>query len=390
MRIAFVSYEYPPDTGIGGIATYVFQVASLLSARSIYVDVICGSGTRNGSERVNDFLNVHRIQCNKREAFREMAPAFLKELHQKNKIDIVEAPEFGAEGLFIKDHLPGVPLVIKLHTPSFLIKELNDQYYNAMPLRKIALRFKKRYRFTGDLEYQAILKADHILSPSLSLGDLIANRWNLDRKRIIHAPNPYMPNPSFLSIPLSENTTNVLYLGRLETRKGVQEFAKAIPLIIKQKPDVHFTFLGKDSPGPLRETSMKAVITKHAGKDASTRITFIDQVPLQEIPVHMSTAAVCVFPSIWENFPNVCLEAMSAARGIVASMRGGMHDMLHDIKGGILVDPFDKTQMAGAVTALLNDPKKRNEMAERSRNKIINYYSSSLVDDLVSLYRSFV
>ena len=55
----------------------------------------------------------------------------------------------------------------------------------------------------------------------------------------------------------SNPAKTVLYIGRLETRKGVYNLAKAIPEVVKKIPDVRFVFLGKDSRGVFREKSMK-------------------------------------------------------------------------------------------------------------------------------------
>ena len=60
MNIAFISYEYPPDTAYGGIATYVHQAAMMLSRRGHHVEVFSGSPHRTGTEN-EECLLVHRI-----------------------------------------------------------------------------------------------------------------------------------------------------------------------------------------------------------------------------------------------------------------------------------------------------------------------------------------
>ncbi len=49
MHIALISHEYPPDTAVGGIATYVKQAAAMLAGRGHKVEVFCASGTRKGT-----------------------------------------------------------------------------------------------------------------------------------------------------------------------------------------------------------------------------------------------------------------------------------------------------------------------------------------------------
>jgi glycosyltransferase involved in cell wall biosynthesis len=389
MRICFISYEYPPDTGIGGIATYVFQIAALFSANKIDTEVICASPVNSGSIQENEFLTITKINCRSTEEFRTLSPTVAAGRHQLKAFDLIEVPEYGAVGLYIKDHLPDVPLITKLHTPRYLIKELNDFYYNKSPLRQLKRMIGRGYKTERDLEYRATILSDYILSPSISLKNKVAEKWHIPFEKIIHAPNPYFPDAALLNMPSTDEQNIVLYIGRLETRKGVYNLAKAIPLIIKQRPATQFIFLGKDSRGPFRERSMKDAMLKEIG-DAAGSTTFIDHVPLQEIPSYIAKASICIFPSLWENFPNVCLEAMSAAKLIVASSEGGMDDILADIKGGILIDPHDILSITNGVLEIMNNTQDYRQAAIRCRQKIISYYSKTLVSELLTLYRSFL
>ncbi len=389
MRIAFVSYEYPPDTGVGGIATYIRQVSQLFSARKVSVEVICASPSREGTTIENEFLSVTRIRCANTEEFRELSPPCVAGIHQLNPFDLIEVPEYGAEGLHMKEHLPNVPLIVKLHTPRFLIKELNDRYYDQLPLRKFKQAIGMKYKRSNDPEYQAIRFADHILSPSRSLIDIVSKRWDIPRERILLAPNPYFPSEDLLSLEQQANAKTVLYVGRLETRKGVFNLAKAVPLVASAIPGVKFIFLGKDSRGPRRESSMKKVLLHEMG-DAAPYATFIDHIPLTEIPSVFARSSICVFPSLWENFPNVCLEAMTAARAVVASEEGGMKDMLEDTGGAIFINPNEPSSIANAIVELLNNHSLQLEGGKKNRAKAVGYYGGTLAGELLDIYKSFL
>jgi glycogen(starch) synthase len=385
MRIVFVSYEYPPDTGFGGIGTYVYQVTNLLSENDIDIEVICGTFGENRTIYDKDHLIINRLQTASRDEFSKLVPDAIKKIRQVKAIDLIEAPEYGAESLYIKPAFPEIPLIVKLHTPAYLIKRLNDHYYDKQWHRKIKYAFVK-YRRQNDDEYRAALQADRLTSPSVSLGDIISRDWEIKRERIIHSPYPYMPNTELLSIPPADQKETVLYMGRLETRKGVYNLAKAIPLVLKEIPHADFIFLGKNDRGPWRKATMKDVLLKELGTAAS-RVRFIDHVPLSEIPSFLSTASVCVFPSLWENFPNVCLEAMSAARGIVASRSGGMLEMLQPCNGGLLIDPHDTQAIADSITYLLLHPAERISYGTRSRQRIIDYHAKTVLQKIIEQYK---
>jgi glycogen(starch) synthase len=380
-KIAFVSYEYPPDTGTGGIATYVYQIAHAFAERGIVVTVICATPHENAVIKENKNLTLHKLHCNKQREFRILAPQKLASLHRQNPIDLIEVPDYGAEGLYIKKYVPHVPLVVKLHTPAYLVEKLNRFYYHEKWYKKL---FKK-YNYKKDKEFKAVIKADFILSPSLSLKDIISKDWNIPIDKIIHAPNPYIPGKNFLAIEPGTNSKTVLYIGRLETRKGVYNLAKAIPLVLKKIPDAEFLFVGFSNMDPYREGDMKPFLLDIL-KGSMNQVRFIDKVPLDQISGFYNKAAICIYPSIWENFPNVCLEAMSAAKIIIASKNGGMQEMLGDIDGGIIINPMSEIDIAETCIEALNNKQEFAEMGIRARKKVVGYYSGSLINDLLELY----
>ena len=63
MKIGFISYEFPPDTGKGGIGTYVSQIAAAMAACGMDVHVFAGSNERTSTKLMNGY-KVHRVQCN--------------------------------------------------------------------------------------------------------------------------------------------------------------------------------------------------------------------------------------------------------------------------------------------------------------------------------------
>src|ERR1051326_7229566 len=99
MRIAFVSYEYPPDTADGGIATYVQQAAQMLQMRGHEVEVFAASRERTHS-CIEKGVAVHRILEHDRTAFAgKIAPVFI-ERHASSLFDVLEGPDFNADASY--------------------------------------------------------------------------------------------------------------------------------------------------------------------------------------------------------------------------------------------------------------------------------------------------
>src|SRR6185369_13244206 len=96
MRIAFVSYEYPPDTADGGIATYVQQAAWMLRDCGHEVEVFAASRECTRTSRESG-LSVHRILTENRQVFAEqIAPVFIRR-HQAAPFDVLEGPDYNAD-----------------------------------------------------------------------------------------------------------------------------------------------------------------------------------------------------------------------------------------------------------------------------------------------------
>lgn len=391
MHIGLVSYEFPPETAFGGIGTYTYQAAMSLQKAGCKVDVFTASHNRQILNEETEFgIRVHRLKALTREIFRDQVAIVIKDKHEEDPFDVLESPEYGAEGYFIKDYLPYVPLVVKLHTPHFYIRELNNYLQkNSLKNRLKRLLNIGIYKKEKDNEYQLALKADLLVSPSISLQYLVAERWEIGLDKIVHLPYPFIPTADLLSVPIETKTNTITFFGRLEVRKGVHLFVSIIPKVLQELPGVKFRFIGKTNKDAKGGGTMLAYLKKNL-KAYRHQIEYIDHVSIKDIPLWMKQTDICAFPSIWENFPNVCLEAMSAGRGIIASKHGGMKDMLEKIDGGLLINPFDTTETANKIIYLMKNPDIRFEMAKRSRQKIISYYGEEIVRQQIECYKDLI
>ena len=115
----------------------------------------------------------------------------------------------------------------------------------------------------------------------------------------------------------------VLYYGRLEHRKGVHHLVNVAVRMVSQGQCVRFRFIGGDTQtGPFGR-SMREYLSSKVGGVWEDLIVFEEARPREELGQAIQDAAVCCFPSLWENFLNVCLEAMSLGSVVVGSSFGG-------------------------------------------------------------------
>ncbi len=393
MNIALISYEYPPDTADGGVATYVGQAARMLAGRGHAVEVFVGSRERTETCTENGIL-VHRINTGHDERFRAAVGAAFAERHAAAAFDVLECPEWEADGLDAVRRVPDIPLVVKLHTPISLLRRLNlppwgigNSVRTASNRTRVfagALRhgrrvpwmthYERQVRDMDRLESALAHAADEVATPSLSLGQILTKQWRLDPARVAHVPNPYAASEAMLAIPVETATNRVTFLGRLETRKGVLDLARAIPLVLRRHPQAKFRFVGRPMPSPSPSLDMQQFLERTLARHAAS-VEFYGAVSLAGIPGVLRETDICVFPSVWENFPNVCLEAMSAGRGVIGSSAGGMRDMLEDGKYGLNVPPRRAFALSEAISALLADPARRMALGQAAREKVQSAYN---------------
>lgn len=382
MHIAFISYEYPPETPNGGIATYVQQAARMLHSRGHAVEIFAGSPTRDAVIDTAG-LRVHRVYVERRTDFADSVADVFARRHFAALFDVAEGPDYDADARHAIARAPDVPLVVRLHTPAYLAAALNDtQASSSIQEEETASAWRMPrplpgYNRNEDAAYRHILQADAISAPSSAIRDLVCRDWMLDADRVDVYANVYQPAPDLLNLPPALNTRVVTYLGRMEHRKGVLDLALAVPLILAECPEVQFRFVGRALASPDPALDMRAYLARMLAPYASS-VSLEGHVPLESVPSILADAEVCVFPSLWENFPGVCLEAMAAARGIVGSMSGGMAEMLRE-DSGLLVPPHSPNDIARAVMHLLSHPLTRRQMGERARLRVQAQYGADQI-----------
>lgn len=388
MRIAFVSYEFPPETGGGGIGTYLAQIVGILARAGHDVQVFAGSPDSSSQSGLPDGGRLHRIAINRAEDFRAtVLGPFLAE-HDRQPFDVMEGTDFDASALEIKRTRPEIPYVVKLHTPRFAIDELHARPPGVWSRMRMTLGALRRGRWPRTVpireqapahaELEAIRLADEIAAPSQAIADA-ALRWTpLSRERISVFPYPFEPGPDLLSIPAGGSTHRVTFLGRLETRKGVLDLAAAIPLVLRQRPDTHFRFIGRPMNSPLHGVDMRTYLEKQLAPHAHA-VEFAGPLPPKDIPGALAETDILVAPSHWESFGVVCCEGMAAARAVIGSNQGGMVEILDNGRCGVLVPPHSPEAIASGVLGLLEDPARRRAMGLAARQRILSVFSAETV-----------
>ena len=179
-----------------------------------------------------------------------------------------------------------------------------------------------------------------------------------------------------------DGTPNVLFVGRLEDRKGLPHLLKAFRLIRKSGIECRLLVVGS---GPQEREARRYVLTR-----GLQSVEFLGRVSDAEKAQLYKTADVFVSPATGrESFGIVLLEAMAAGAPIVCSDIHGYKGVVHRDQQAILVPPHDAKALAAGIAELLADPELRARMSASGRARA-EQFSWERVTAKVEEYYNFV
>lgn len=184
------------------------------------------------------------------------------------------------------------------------------------------------------------------------------------------------PVPEF-----DDDRPNILFVGRLDKRKGFKYLLQAFRFIKAAVPAARLLVVGKYEEEDIEPFVW--YVQHHELRD----VHFIGYVPNEELPRYYRTADVCCVPSTgFESFGIVLLEAMASGTPVVASNIPGYREVLTDGQEGRLVPPGNVDELASAAIALLNDPDLRRQMGQAGQATAHKYRWETIAQRVLDYY----
>jgi phosphatidylinositol alpha-mannosyltransferase len=208
-----------------------------------------------------------------------------------------------------------------------------------------------------------------------------------------HFPGEYeiMPNaidvarfarPSPRPDVMRANQRNILYVGRLEPRKGVDYLVRAVAAMGNRAPGVRLVIVGG---GPDRDA------VQSLAKDLGVAVAFAGRVSDADLPGYYQAADVVCSPALGdESFGLVLLEAMAAGRPIVASNIAGYAELVGPAGSARLADAGDSTSLAREICAVLTDSTLARTLGERGAKAAQQYDWNVVAKRLEEIYRGLL
>jgi glycosyltransferase involved in cell wall biosynthesis len=412
LRIGFFVYEYPPQI-VGGLGTYAEYITQQYVDIGHDVSVFTLNNNGLKTREIMKGVEVHRPQIadatniwpffvaddlkkwgTNLKFFNDIfiynilsATKFINDLIEKEKysFDVVCCHDWlsSIAGLVIKNETK-IPVVFHTHSTEWgrsggLGSEVVSHLENAMAQN-----------------------ADKIVTVSYTMQeDLIKHGWQTSKISVVWNgvdPERYDPvnvqKQEVASIRkkygIPSDWNMLLFVGRLTWVKSVRNLLQAMPLVLKEYPNTKLVILGKgDEQDDIEETASRLNI-----KDNIVyRFDFISE---KERILHYAASDVCIFPSIYESFGIVSLEAMAMEKPVVVGARGVVGFKEQVINGGtdqngVHINGGDPADIAWGIKETLRNPEKAKNWGENGRRRVLEYFTwRKVAEQTLKIYESLL
>ena len=414
MKIAVLVYEYPPKI-VGGLGTYAAEITRKFVLLGHDVSIFT--------------MNDDEGSLPTRELWRGM------EIHRPLHIDVSDSlPDVIAED--IRKWGRGIELFSKILVYNYLsasklineLVRLEDFQYDVVVAhdwlsaiagtavkRELALPFvfhmhsAEKGRTLGNgsnvvtnIEHRGAQMADMVATVSYAMVDeLVKSNFNPHKLQVCYNgvdPEKYSPQKVNRETihevrqryDIETNDLMALFVGRLVYIKGVDKLIRAMPHVLKTIPNAKLVIVGL---GDMQDY-LEGLVRKLKLQD-TVKFRF-EFVPEEERIAHYAACDVAVFPSLYEPFGIVALEAMSIEKPVVVGATGvsGMRESVVPSgpnQCGFHVNPNDPADIAWGITNAIQDPQRRVELGKNGRKRVLEEFTwDAAAERTIQLYEQLL
>lgn len=396
MRIGFFVWEYPP-TLVGGLGTYAEYITREYIELGHDVTVFTLNPGNLKTREIVKGVEVHRpLIADASNVFpvfvtedlrkwgtniRFFNDIFLYNILSSTKFinDLVKKQNYKYDVVCVHDWLSSIAgNIIKNETKIPVVFHVHSTEWGRSG--------GQGSEVVSHLETQMAERTDHIITVSNAMReDLVRHGWAASKISVVwNGVNPERYDPAKVKSQDIEKIKKkhgifgdghmVLFLGRLTWVKGVRNLVQAMPSILREYPKTKLVILGKgEEQSDIIETAGRLGV-----KDNVT--CNFEFVPEEERIAYYAASNVCVFPSIYEPFGIVSLEAMSMSKPVVVGAQGvvGFKEQIvssGDDQNGIHVNGNDPADIAWGIKEVLKDPARAKKWGENGRKRVLQYFT---------------
>jgi glycosyltransferase involved in cell wall biosynthesis len=250
------------------------------------------------------------------------------------------------------------------------------------------------------LESETARLADRIITVSYAMrDDLIRHGWAEPKISVVwNGVDPERYNPLNVGTEeigkirekyaIPEDWNFLLFVGRLTWVKSIRNLVQALPLVLEEYPKTKLVILGK---GEEQKDIVEMAERLQIKENVICRFEFV---PEEERILHYAAADVCIFPSVYEPFGIVSLEAMAMAKPIVVGAHGvvGFREQVVPSgpgQTGIHINGEDPSDIAWGIKEILKDPQKAKAWGQNGRKRVLEFFTwRKVAEQTIKIYQS--
>ena len=372
VKVLLFSWEYPPHM-FGGLGQHVFDLSRFMVQQGAEIHIITPRVENYPDYQEENGVHIHRVGSSYLEGenfkswtFRFNSDAIREAVNINTRIggfDIIHAHDWlvAYAGRSVTKIFE-IPLVTTIHATEH---GRNLGLHNRMQLE------------INEIEKNLALEADRVICCSQYMQDEITSLFGRPREDIVIIPNGVDPD-IFLAIPekprfnISEEDKVIIFLGRLVPEKGVWYLLNSFPQVLAEVPQARLYIGGK---GPLL-AELKRLALKLGIED---KVVFTGFIYHEERNFIYHKARVAVFPSLYEPFGIVALEAMATRTPVIVGDVGGLADIVEDGVTGLKVNASNEVELVRAITRVLNDESLANNLCSNASDIIASVYNWEVI-----------
>ncbi len=414
MKIAVFVYEYPPKI-VGGLGTYAAEITRKFVLMDHDVTVFTMNDDQGSlpTREIWRGIEIHRplhidVSDSLPDVIAEDIRKWGRGLHLFGKLMVYN---YLSAAQLINDLIKKEGMkydVIVAHDWLSVMGGVTVKRETGLPL-VFHVHSTEKGRTLGNgssvvsnIEYRGGQMADMIITVSYAMKDeLVQLGFPKDKIEVSYnGVDPQKYNPANVSAEkikqirqkygIAGDECMILFLGRLVAIKGVDKLIMSIPHIMQKIPKVKLVIVGV---GDQQEYLTN--LTRTMRLESYVRFCF-DFIPEEERIAHYAACDVAVFPSYYEPFGIVALEAMSMEKPVVVGAAGvsGMREIVvccGEEQCGYHIDPNNPTDIAWGVVSALENPERRRWLGKNGRKRVLAEFTwSRIAEKTIELYQKIL
>lgn len=386
MRIAFVTFEYPPFI-IGGAGVYALKVTHELAKLGHFINVFVPNIP--GIEYENDLENIvfNKVEINNKLPFTALQfwlnlPVEVKKIESECKFDIIHFN--GISYWFLKRRISKAPHIVTIH---HLVKDSITSNKSGVVSRIKNISGENSF-FIPFVEKKCIKSPDKIIAVSNYTKNQVINTYDTDPNNICTIYNGIdlygydFSEEEILKTKKQfnlDNATTLLFVGRVnDPRKGLSFLLYSLRQVLNNF-NVNLIIVGKGDQTEARKLSEFLGI--------SNNVLFTGFVNENDLKKYYSLCDIYVCPSKLEGFGLTILEAMAASKPIVATNVGAIPEIIENRVNGILVESENIDHMTNAICTFIQNINFAKDIGKFNERQVVQKFSwNKCARDVSSFY----